>query len=69
MSFKDKFAQNLRFEWLIHGHLTKEEALEMSNQTFELMGYTPIEKPIDSPNIVELPEKTVYDLNILSASE
>lgn len=43
MSFKDQFAKNLRFEWLIHGHITKEEALKMSNQTRKLMNYTPIE--------------------------
>lgn len=33
------------------------------------MKYTPIEQPIESDNIVELPEKTVFDLNILSESE
>lgn len=69
MSFKEKFAKNLRFEWLIHGHITKEEALNMTNQTRELMDYTPIEQPLESKNIVELPEKTVHDISILSASE
>ena len=43
LEFKENFMQNLRFEWLIEGHLTEEMAKKLTD-TKTFLEYQPLEK-------------------------
>ena len=65
MAFKDKFFKNLNFKWFIGGHLTQERAQKIFDGALSHIEHTCLNEADTkfNRNMIELPDKTVHDIN------
>jgi len=62
---RKQWLEHLRFEWLITGHLTEDDALTIVNSSLSNITFTPLKpEEVFSQRIVNLKAKTVIDFDI-----
>jgi len=62
MELKEDWLRNLHLEWLIQGHLEKEDAIKMVKIAEESLGHNHISRDdIDRSRCVKLADKTVVN--------
>ena len=63
LEFKSKFMKTMKFQWLIQGHLTQDQALELTDLARNFIEF----KDLDEDDIlqfnlmVKLPDHTVFN--------
>lgn len=64
-NFKQKFFRNLRFEWLVCGHLTEKRAVELCDIALQSIDHRAIERDDLHyyQQMVKIPNKTVFDFD------
>ena len=70
LDMKSKFLQNLEMIWLIQGHLTKEDALQMVETTENALTFRRIsEDDISAGRCIRLKDRTIYSFEKDNISE
>jgi len=66
LKFKDKFLKTIRFEGLIGGHLTQEDAKRMCSIISDSIVYKPLnpDDVILSSKLTKLPENSVHNFDL-----
>ena len=63
LDLKKTWLKNLKTEWLVMGHLTQQEALELVYESEKGMSFTPLdENHLPICRLVKLPSRSVHEM-------
>ena len=61
LDYGKRWMKSMKMEWLISGHLTKDDAMNIVNFAEKVIDYKPIsEADVNFAHSIELKEKTIY---------
>ena len=70
LSFKAKFMKTMKFQWLIQGHLDKEQALELCDIARNSVSFKDMDEDdmLQFNLMVKLPDRTVFNYEKVNES-
>ena len=72
MKLKENWLKNVRFDWMIHGHITQHDAKQMAEESIRALGddITLLkERPKRSFDILEVPSKTMLNYESINKDD